>query len=217
MNTHAAALLLVAATFAGCAVGPQDPPQEKPPADAAAPQRWEVEGYALQFSVPGQDDFIAPVIIADRGPLHLEGRYNYEDNETASLWIGRNFTIDGDVAVAVTPMAGLVVGETDGIAPGLRLDMEWRRFDASSEIEYVIDFDDEDDSFCYSWTEIGFSPTEWLRAGVVGQRTRVYRTEHEVDRGLLLQVFVGPVDLTLYSFEPWDNDHYWAFTIGASF
>ncbi len=221
MNTRAAAFLLVAAMFAGCAVAPrdrpQDPPQEKPAPGPEAAPKWELSGYALQYSVPGQDDFVAPVIMADRGPLHLEARYNYEDNETGSVWVGRNFAIEGDIALELTPMAGLVFGETDGFAPGLRLGALWRQFDAASEIEYVIDFDDEDDSFCYSWTEIGWSPTGWLRTGVVGQRTRVYRTEHEVDRGLLLQVNAGPVYFTLYSFEPWDNDHYWAFTIGAAF
>jgi hypothetical protein len=205
---------LAAALLAGCASVPQDKPDQPAPAEE---RKWELSAYAMAVAVPGQGDYLAPVVTADRGPLHLEARYNYEGHETGSVWVGRNFEYEDDVTVTVTPMAGLVFGDINGIAPGLRLAAAWWQLDVTSESEYVLDFEDHHDNFFYSWSELGWSPSALLRMGVVGQRTRVHRTEHEVDRGLFLQVSPGTLYFAVYAFEPWDNDRYWAFTAGTSF
>ena len=103
--------------------------------------------------------------------------------------------------------------------PGYRFALEYKRFDISSEGEYLFDEDDSDGNYFYSWTEAGYSPLDWLRVGVVGQRTRIFdRDARDIDRGLFVTVTVRNIAVTAYTFEPWDDDdRFWVFGVGAGF
>jgi hypothetical protein len=57
-------------------------------------------------------------LTADRGWLHLETRYNYENLETGSAWVGYNFSGGEKLKWEFTPMLGGVFGNTTGVAPG---------------------------------------------------------------------------------------------------
>ena len=80
-------------------------------------------------------------------------------------------------------MFGAVFGETDGVAPGYKGSLDWRRLGLYSESEYVVDTGDTSNSFLYNWSEFTVSPTDALRVGLVVQRTRAYRTDRDVQRG----------------------------------
>src|SRR4030095_2034127 len=120
---------------------------------------------------PGSEHRLTPIVYADRGALHLEARYNYEDLETASLFAGWTFEPDlgqeAGRAAALTPMLGAVAGQTDGIAPGLELDVGWRRIAWYAEMEYLFDAHDRDDDFFYEWSTLMYGFTDWLSAGIV--------------------------------------------------
>lgn len=53
------------------------------PAEAAAGWEYSVSAYA--YWVPEGRDYVQSAFTADRGSLHLEARYDYEDLETGSL------------------------------------------------------------------------------------------------------------------------------------
>ena len=72
-------------------------------------------------------------------------------------------------------MVGAVVGKTKGVAPGALMSMAYKKFDLSTESEYVFNTEDQADNFFYTWSELGYSPIDWLRVGVAGQRTRAPR------------------------------------------
>ena len=74
-----------------------------------------------------------PTITADRRWLHLEARYNYEDLDTASVWVGYNFSVGEKLSLDITPMLGGVFGNTTGIAPGLRGSLKWWRLELYGE------------------------------------------------------------------------------------
>ena len=59
---------------------------------AAGGKQWEFYGSVFGYLVPEEGFYASPVLTADRRSLHLEARYNYENLETGSLWIGRNFS-----------------------------------------------------------------------------------------------------------------------------
>jgi hypothetical protein len=147
-----------------------------------------------------EDNFLMPVLRADRGSLHLEGRFQYEDLETGSVWAGRTFSAGTSLQLEVVPMAGLVFGRTDGFAPGLELTVSWKNLELYSENEYLFDFGSADDSYFYSWSELGWQAWPWLRLGLAAQRTRVYESEVEIDRGAFAAVSRGPVELVVYGF-----------------
>jgi hypothetical protein len=66
---------------------------------AAAPvaeRLWSFYASASTYILPDDPDYVQPAITADRGWLHLEGRFNYEDtargprgSATTSAWARR--------------------------------------------------------------------------------------------------------------------------------
>ena len=132
------------------------------------------------------DFFILPVYQVNKGWLHLEARYNYEDMNTFSAWVGYNFSGGNKFEYFITPMLGGIVGNTNGIAPGLELTFNFYGFELYSESEYIFDFDGKEDYFYYNWTDFSYSPLDWLWFGISIQRTKLYDTDLEIQRGLLL-------------------------------
>ena len=59
--------------------------------------------------------------------------------------------------------------------------------------------------------------TEQIRAGVVTQRTRVYETPRDIQRGLLVGVSFGRIEGAVYAFNPFDDDHFVVASIGFTF
>ena len=174
-----------------------------PPAAAlAAEKSWSFYASASTYIPPEDPAYVQPAITADRGWLHLEGRFNYEDRSTGSAWFGYNFSVGETVTLEVTPMIGAVFGTTDGIAPGYRGTLGWGMLQLYSETEFVIDAGDSADSFLYTWAEFEVAPVDWLRFGLVAQRTKVYQTEFDIQRGFFAGVSYKRADLTAYVFNP---------------
>ena len=132
--------------------------------------------------------------------LHLEARYNYEDHKTGSLWGGYNFSVGERVTLEVTPMFGVVFGQTTGVAPGYNLSISYKKIELISQGEYVFDTDDHTGSFFYAWNELVYSPADWFHAGLVAQRTRVYQTPLDVQRGFSVGFSFKRADFTTYVF-----------------
>ena len=99
--------------------------------------------------------------------------------------VGYNFSGGEKLAWELTPMLGGVIGETTGIAPGYKGSVSWRKLELFSEGEYLFDSGDTSDSFFYNWSELTLAPAEWFRFGMVTQRTRVYQSDRDIQRGLL--------------------------------
>jgi hypothetical protein len=145
---------------------------------------------------------VQPTFAADSGRLHLEARYNYEDYKTGSTWIGCKFSVGEELVLEFTPIAGVVFGATNGVAPGYKGSLSWWKLTLYSEAEYLFDFGKLSDSYFYNWSELTLAPVAWFRFGVVVQRTRVYHSAREIQRGLLLGVSYKALDLSAYVFNP---------------
>jgi len=167
---------------------------------------WSVSASVYTYLVPDADDYAQPTITYDRGWLHLEARYNYEALETGSAWVGYNFGGGEKLAWEFTPMLGGVFGDTTGIAPGYKGSLSWWKLNLYSEGEYVFNTDDSSESFFYNWSELTLAPVDWFRLGMVTQRTRVYETDRDIQRGLLVGLSFKNLDLTTYVLNPDDSD-----------
>lgn len=178
---------------------------------------WSLSASAYTFIVPDDADVVQPTFAADRGWLHLAARYNYEDVETGSVWLGCNFSGGTTLEWTVTPMIGGVVGTTAGVAPGWIFSLSYWRLELASESEYVIDARDTADSFFYNWSELSISPVDWLRAGAVVQRTRVYKSDRDVQRGLFVGITYKIVDIAAYVFNPDDSKPIWVLAVTVGF
>jgi len=180
----------------------QTAPGAQVPAAATNEQAWSVSASVFTYLLADEGNYAQPTLAVDRDWLHLEARYNYEGLQAGSAWSGYNFNFGDTVEWTLTPMFGVVFGDTSGVAPGYKASLAWRKLDVASESEYVFDASDSSDSFLYTWSEAGWTPMEWLRLGLVVQRTKVYQTEFDVQRGFLVGVSFKNASFTTYVFNP---------------
>jgi hypothetical protein len=178
---------------------------------------WEFSADA-NFYIMQDDFFVLPVFRADKNKLHLEARYNYEDIETFSGWIGYNFKGGDDVfSYVFTPMIGGVFGLSNGIAPGLEFTLTYKNFELYSEMENLFDLSDKENNFYYNWADLTYSPTDWLWVGISGQRTRLYQTDLEIQRGIILGAGFKNIELTTYTYNIGFDDPFFIITLSANF
>ena len=194
LGAAGAALLLLSS------LAPGQSTADSAQAVTAPPRDWSFYASGFAYFVPEDRDYLAPICTADRDRLHLEARYNYEDLETAALFLGWNFSAGDKLSLHATPMIGGVFGNTAGIAPGFKITLGYQRVEFYSESEYLFDAHDSSESFYYNWSELSYALLDWSHAGLVIQRTKVYQTELDVQRGLLAGFSHGEVDCTAYVF-----------------
>ena len=209
-----------ATTLAQEAMKTPDSKTTRPPpalTEEADEDAWSFSISASTYVVPDFQEYVQPTFTADRGWLHLEARYNYENLKTGSAWIGYNFGGGEKLEWEFIPMLGGVFGDTSGVAPGYKFSLSYWKIEFSSEGEWVFDLDNSEDSFFYNWSELSVSPVDWFRFGLVGQRTRAYQTEVDIQRGLLVGFTYKKVDFTTYVFNLDQGQTTWVFAVGLSF
>ena len=178
---------------------------------------WSFSASAYTYILSDGGNYVQPTVSGDRGRLHLEARYNYENLDTGSAWLGINFSGGKTLEWALTPMLGGVFGDTTGIAPGFAGSLGWRALEFSTENEYVFDSGDRSDSFFYSWSELTLAPVDWFRFGLVTQRTRVYQSDREIQRGLMAGFSAKRANFTGYVFNPDEDKPRFVFAVDVTF
>jgi len=187
------------------------------PQPAAAAKKWSFSASAYTYFVPDDADYVSPAFKADRGRLHLEARYNYEDRNTGSVWAGYNFSVGEKLTFEFTPMLGGIFGDTNGVAPGFEMTLGWRKLELYSESEYVFDPGDHSANFAYTWSEVTLAPVDWFRFGLVAQRTRAYQSDLDVQRGLLAGFSYKRADFGAYLFNPDRDQPMFVFSVAVNF
>jgi hypothetical protein len=191
-----------------------------PPKAPAEPESspWSFGASVSGYIFPNQTDYLQPVVTVDHSFLHLEGRYNYEAQQTGSLWVGWNFEWGTTVTFALTPIVGGVFGSLNGIGAGAEWTLAWGPLSWSSQLELIFDFADSSGDFLYVWSEFVGQPVGWLQLGFAVQRTRANAEPRWLQWGPLLGFSVWKLSLTGYWFNPGQsNDQYWVVTLAASF
>lgn len=195
-------LVVLGAVFFTGSVSAQTAPANPAEDSSASPSNeWSFSFATFGYLVPHDLSYGSPTFTADHDWLHLEGRYNYENQKTGSLWTGYNVIAGHELVLEATPMFGVVFGDTTGVAPGYELSLTYKRVELSSEGEYVFDTGNSNESFFYSWNELTYSPGEWCHTGFVEQRTRAYQTGLDVQLGVSLGFAYRKVDYTTYIFD----------------
>ena len=207
------AVTLAGATTALAAEGEHSGRRASP----ATKPSWEFGITAYPTRVRGGENYTSAIAVADRGPLHLEARYNYESIGARSAFVG--WTLSGGDAITweLTPLLGGAWGTTQAFVPGVEASVAWRRLDFYVEAEYVRDNKERTNDYFYAWSELGFRPVEWLRVGLVGQRTRAYGGDRELQRGPFVQLTWRSVTIGAFWFNPGSKDQVFVGSIGATF
>ncbi len=176
------------------------PSQSSTPSNTATREPWKISLTLYGYLPSDQDGYANPNVTADRGRLHLEARYNYEDLKTGSLWAGYNFHVGKTVVLNLTPMIGGVFGRTTGVAPGCQASLRYRKIELSISNEYVFNTSDKSESFYYSWPQLTYFPADWISLGLVAQRTKPFHTKLDTQRGFLVGLSHKKAEFTAYVF-----------------
>lgn len=164
--------------------------------------QWAASVSAYLYVLPEDSAYAQPTLALDRDWLHLEARYNYENLETGSAWVGYNLEFGDELWLELTPMLGGVFGATNGIAPGYEYTLGWWKLELYSEGELVFDTSETAGSFFYTWTDLSLSPLDWFRFGLSAQRTKVYETEFDTQRGFLVGLVLEQIEFGVWLFNP---------------
>ena len=79
--------------MATTALAAEDEPGGRRASPAAKPS-WEFAVTAYPTVVRGGENYTSAIAVADRGPLHLEARYNYESIGARSAFVGWTFSAE---------------------------------------------------------------------------------------------------------------------------
>jgi hypothetical protein len=204
-------VVLTAVTLAMAAVdaAAQDAAPEAPKTTGS------ITGY--YYFMRDEPDFSVGVATLDYGALHLEGRYNYEVSNAGSAFVGWKFSGGETVTYEVTPIVGGLFGAGRGFIPGVEASVAWKAVDAYIEAEYVDDRAQPGSAYYYAWCELGYRPVEWLRIGLVGQRTHEVNTGRDLQRGVFAQATWQKATLSVYVFNPDDAARYVIASLGLRF
>src|SRR5688572_14552163 len=103
-----------------------------------------------QYHVVGRDRPYIPMSIAQyqtNKKWYAEGRYNYEDSETFSLYLGKTFSRQNRLSYAFTPLLGGAMGNFNGVSTGLNMDFDYSSFFFSLQTQYSFSTDHRSDNF----------------------------------------------------------------------
>jgi len=205
----------LAAALASTAVGAEEGAGRR----AAPPEKpsWEFALTAYPTDVRGGENYTSGIGVADRGPLHLEARYNYESIGARSAFVGWTFSGGDTIKWELTPLLGGAWGTVHAFVPAVEASVSWREFDFYIEAESVRDNHEHSDSYYYAWSELGYRPAEWLRFGLAAQRTRAYGGERDIQRGPFAQLTWNRVTLGGYWFNPGSKDQVFVASLGVAF
>lgn len=214
-SRHACLLLLFA--FSAGQIAAQNTASPTPASKAATADPWNFNLSLSGYIVPHGQSYASPTFTADHNTLHLEARYNYEGQRTASLWAGYNFSVGKTLTLDATPMIGGVFGDVNGIAPGLEATVTYKKLELYSANEYIFDTTTKSGNFFYTWTQLTYAPTPWFAFGYVVQRTRAYDSPLSIQRGPLLQFTHKKMTLGGQVFNIGETAPIYVLSIGYSF
>ena len=181
------------------------------------PSPWSFAAAVYHYIRPGEKNTTTLLGYADHKALHLEARYNYEGLKTGSIFGGYTFETGNKLVFTATPMIGFVFGNTNGIAPGLETSLAWKILDFYSESEYVIDLDGKENNFFYTWTELAITPFRNFRTGISANRTRLYQSDLEVEKGIFIQYSFWKLTAGVHYFNPFSSDEFVIATLAIEF
>ena len=91
MRAAPPAVAAVAIVMATTALADEDERTGRRASPATKPS-WEFALTAYPTIVRGGENYTSAIAVADRGPLHFEGRYNYESVGARSAFVGWTFS-----------------------------------------------------------------------------------------------------------------------------
>jgi hypothetical protein len=137
---------------------------------------------------------------------YAEARYNYEDINTASVYMGKSFSGGHDLSFTITPMAGIIFGKYNGAALASNCDLNYKKIFFSGQLQYTLSKIGKSDNYFYQWLETGIQCTKWFFAGITVQQTKLYQQKMITMPGLMFGFQKKNITVPVYFFNPNKNN-----------
>ena len=145
---------------------------------------------------------------------YVEARYNYEDVNSFSLYVGKVIEGGDKITYAIVPMLGVVVGKFKGGSAGANVDIELGKLFFNTQSQYTFSVIDRSSNYIFSWSEMGYQPLTWFYFGVTTQVT--YQSNYLLtEPGIVLGFTKGKWTFPLYSYNSLSDNRY--FVLGITF
>ena len=173
-----------------------------------------------QYSFIGQKigfTCVPIVHVQTQNNWYAEARYNYDEEKTFSLYMGKSFSRTGKhISYSVTPMIGGMLGQFKGGSAALNASLEYKKFFLSSQPQFTAFSGERDRSYLFQWSEVGYELKPWLFAGLSIQQTYYTQSKMNItEPGVLLGVTLGKWILPVYLFNPMSTSRY--FVLGITY
>ena len=178
------------------------------PAKDSANNQWEFSLWGDYLLKPDNGSYFNPTFYADNKSLRIEGRYNYEAINTASVFAGWKLNTGKTLTLEAIPMLGMVFGQTNGIAPAIEAQLRFKKLDFYTESEYMIDFARKENNFLFTYTELAYRICKPVRVGLAALRTRIYQTELNIQRGFFGEYYFGSFRTGFYYYDPFTSSNF---------
>ena len=137
---------------------------------------------------------------------YFEGRYNYEEAKTVSIYAGKTFEHQSTFSYAITPLVGIVTGKFNGAAVAENATIEYKKFMFSIQSQYTFSIENRAQNFIYGWADLSYLLFPGFSAGLSLQQTKPYREKVQSEKGFFLKAEFGKWEFPLYVFNVKSNE-----------
>ncbi|HEY9005041.1 hypothetical protein [Ohtaekwangia sp.] len=169
--------------------------------------------YYVQKQKPVE--FVPIVSYQTRSNWYAEARYNYEENNTFSLYAGKTFEgTHKKFNYSFTPILGSVFGEFRGASTGVNVAMDLKNLFFSSQAQYTFSPGNPESDFWFSWSELGYEVSPWLYFGLSMQHTHMLQgNANQLEQGAVVGFSFGKWTVPIYSFSTFSSSRYFVLGI----
>ena len=111
----------------------------------------------------------------------------------------------------------IVFGRLNGIAPGLETDLSYKIFEFNSQSEYLFDFSGKENDFAYTYLQLGATLLKNFSLGLAAQRTRLYKTSLDLQRGIYAGYSFHKLNAVFTYFNPFTDSYFFITTLSVNF
>ncbi len=139
---------------------------------------------------------------------YAEARYNYEADNTLSIYVGRTFQKESTISYSVSTLAGIVAGQFKGAAVAVNTNIDYKNFFLSLQSQYAVSIKYRSENYLYNWVDVGCNATSWLSVGLSMQLTNSYNTKAVIEKGFFINASYGKWSFPIYIYNPGSAEAY---------
>lgn len=145
---------------------------------------------------------------------YMEGRYNYEAENTMSVYAGKTFEKKSEISYSASPIIGVVMGKFNGGSVGLNGEGDYKKCSFSSQLQYTFSLQNKTENFLYCWSDFSYQALNNMYAGISIQQTNLYQEHSKIEKGFFIKGAFRKWTVPLYVFSPSTKDRY--FVLGLT-